>query len=57
MLWDTMNNFIHRKLNRILNDKEKNDCDGQLTVTEYSEAIGNMKLYKYSCLDGLTVEF
>jgi len=51
-----MKNFIHRKkqmkfhqkiiffdtkLDRILNYKEKFDCDGEVTVTECSEAIGN----------------
>ena len=45
------------KLDKILNDKEKLDCDGEVTDTECSEAIGNMKLNKSPGLDGLTVEF
>jgi hypothetical protein len=32
------------KLDKILNDKEKLDCDVEVTDTECSEAIGNMKL-------------
>ena len=65
----TMKNFIRRKktneisskeyifdtkLDKILNDKEKLDCDGEVTDTECSEAIGNMKLNKSPGLDGLT---
>ena len=67
----TMKNFICRKkhefsskkyifdtkLDQILNDKEKLDCDGEVTDTECSEAIGNMKLNKSPGLNGLTVEF
>jgi hypothetical protein len=34
------------KLEKNLNDKEKLDCDGEVTDTEWSEAIGNMKLNK-----------
>ena len=45
------------KLDKILNDKETLDCDGEVTDTECSEAIGNMKLNKSPGLDGLTVEF
>ena len=45
------------KLDKILNDKAKLDCDGEVTDTECSEAIGNMKLNKSLGLDGLTVEF
>jgi hypothetical protein len=45
------------KLDKILNDKEKLDCDGEVTDTECSEAIGNMKLNKSPGKDGLTVEF
>ena len=45
------------KLDNILNNKEKLDCDGEVTDTECSEAIGNMKLNKSPGLDGLTVEF
>jgi hypothetical protein len=42
------------KLDKILNDKEKLDCDGEVTDTECSEAIGNMKLNKsYICLHSL----
>ena len=67
-----MKNFIRRKktdeisskeyifdtkLDKILNDKEKLDCDGEVTDTECSEDIGNMKLNKSPGLDGLTVEF
>ena len=62
-----MKNFIHRKktdeisskisifdtkLDKILNDKDKFDCDGEVTVTECSEAIGNLKLNKSPGLDG-----
>ena len=45
------------KLDKILNDKETLDCDEEVTDTEYSEAIGNMKLNKSPGLNGLTVEF
>ena len=45
------------KLDKILNDEEKLDCDGEVTDTECSEAIGNRKLNKSPGLDGLTVEF
>jgi hypothetical protein len=45
------------KLDKILNDKEKLDCDGEVTDTECSEAIGNMKLNKSPGIDGLTIEF
>ena len=55
-----MKNFIRRKqheisskkyifdtkLDKILNDKEQLDCDGEVTDTECSKAIGNMKLNK-----------
>jgi hypothetical protein len=35
---------------------EKLDCDGEVTVTECYEVIGNMKLNKPPGLDGLTIE-
>ena len=49
--------IFYIKLDKILNDKEKLDCGGEVTDTECSEAIGNMKLNKSPGLDGLTVEF
>jgi hypothetical protein len=64
-----MKNFIRRKkqmtchqrniflIQNLINDKEKLDCDGEVTDTECSETIGNMKLNKSPGLDGLTVEF
>jgi hypothetical protein len=48
---------LNPKLDKILNDKEKLDCDGEVADTECSEAIGNIKLNKFPGLDGLTVEF
>ena len=48
--------ILDTKLDKISQDKEKLDCDGEVTVTECSEAIGCMKLNKSSGLDGLTVE-
>ena len=54
-------NFINKNyifdtnVDTILNDKEKLDCDGEVTVTECSEA--SMELNTYPGLDGLTVEF
>jgi hypothetical protein len=45
------------KLDKMLNDKEKLECDGEVTDTECSEAIGNVKLNKSPGLDGLTVAF
>ena len=41
----------------MLNDKEKLECDGEVTDTECSEAIENVKLNKSPGLDGLTVAF
>jgi hypothetical protein len=32
------------QLDKILNDKEKLDCDGEVTDTEFSEAIGNKSM-------------
>jgi hypothetical protein len=63
-----MKNFIRRKkpdeisskkyifdtkLDKILNDKDKLDCDGEVTDTEYAETIGNMKLNKSPGLDAV----
>jgi hypothetical protein len=45
-----MNYFFHPILKKL-------DCDGEVTDTDCSEAIGNMKLNKSPGLDGLTVEF
>ena len=45
------------KFDQILNDKDKLHCDGQVTDTEYSEAIGNRKWNKSPRLGGLTVVF
>ena len=42
----------HRDSLDITDDKEKVDCDGEVTDTECSEAIGNMKLNKSPGLDG-----
>jgi hypothetical protein len=36
--------ILDTKLDKILNDKDKLDCDGEVTDTECSEAIGNMIL-------------
>jgi hypothetical protein len=49
--------FSKPKKYELFVDKEKLDCDGEVTDTKFSEAIGNMKLNKYPGLDGLTVEF
>jgi hypothetical protein len=49
--------ILDTKLDKILNDKDKLDCDGEVTDTEYAETIGNMKLNKSPGLDGLNVEF
>jgi len=57
MKFHKQNYIVDTKLDKILNDKEKIDCDGKATVTEFSEAIGNTKLNKSPGLDGLTVEF
>jgi len=57
MKFHKQNYIVDAKLDKILNDKEKIDCDGKATVNEFSEAIGNTKLNKSPGLDGLTVEF
>jgi hypothetical protein len=40
-----------------LSEKDKSICDGEITVTECSDAVNEMKLNKSSGLDGLSVEF
>ena len=51
------NYIFYTKFDQILIDKEKLDCDGQVTDTECSEAIGHMKWNKSPRLGGLTVVF
>jgi hypothetical protein len=40
-----------------LSEKDKCNCDVEITVTECSDAVNEMKLNKYHGLDGLSVEF
>jgi hypothetical protein len=40
-----------------LSEKDKSICDGEITVTECSDAVNEMKLNKSPGLDGLLVEF
>ena len=40
-----------------MSEKDKSICDGEITVTECSDAVNEMKLNKSPGLDGLSVEF
>jgi hypothetical protein len=45
------------KLEMTLSEKDKSICDGEITVTECSDGVNEMKLNKSPGLDGLSVEF
>jgi hypothetical protein len=45
------------KLENTLIKEDKAICDDEITVTECSDAVNEMKLNKYPGLDGLSVEF
>ena len=49
--------IFETKLEKTLSEKDKSICDGEITVTECSDAINEMKLNKSPGLDGLSVEF
>jgi hypothetical protein len=49
--------IFETKLEKTLSEKDKSICDGEITVTECSDAVNEMKLNKSPGLDGLSVEF
>ena len=49
--------IFETKLEKTLSEKDKCNCDVEITVTECSDAVNEMKLNKYHGLDGLSVEF
>jgi hypothetical protein len=49
--------IFETKLEKISSEKDKSICDGEITVTECSDAVNEMKLNKSPGLDGLSVEF
>jgi hypothetical protein len=49
--------IFETKLEKTLSEKDKSICDGDITVTECSDAVNEMKLNKSPGLDGLSVEF
>lgn len=49
--------IFETKLEKTLSEQHKSICDGEVTVTESSDAINEMKLNKSPGLDGLSVEF
>ena len=49
--------IFETKLEKTLGEKDKSMCDGEITVTECSDAVNEMKLNKSPGLDGLSVEF
>jgi hypothetical protein len=49
--------IFETKLEKTLSEKDNSICDGEITVTECSDAENEMKLSKSPGLDGLSVEF
>ena len=49
--------IFETKLEKTLSEEGKSICDGEITVTQCSDAANEMKLHKSPGLDGLLVEF
>ena len=49
--------IFETKLEKTLSEKDKSMCDGEITVTECSDAVNEMKLNKSPGFNGLLVEF
>ena len=49
--------IFETKLEKTLSEKDKSVFDGEITGTECSDAVNEMKLNKSPELDGLSVEF